>query len=51
MKYAAVVLRNIRNPALTVKFGQVADALLSGGIPLEVISLVAYDEGNAVVST
>ena len=43
MKYAAVVLRNIRNPFGSVDYSPVADALLSGGVFLEEVVLFSYE--------
>ncbi len=43
MKYAAIVLRNITTPTEAVDFTAVTGALLSGGIPLEEVALLPYD--------
>ena len=43
MKYAAVVLRNIKNPFGSVDYQGVADALLSGGVFLEETVLFSYE--------
>ena len=44
MKYAAVVLRNIKNPFGSVDYEDVADALLSGGVFLDEVSLFSYEK-------
>lgn len=49
MKYAAVVFRNIITLTGTVDYGAVADALLSGGVPLSEIDLLPYDNAGAVM--
>lgn len=51
MKYAAVVFRNITTATDSVDFQTVADALLSGGIPLKEIVLLPYDDPHAVMLT
>ena len=51
MKYAAVVFRNITTSAGAVHYGAVADALLSGGIQLDEIDLLPYDNPRAVIVT
>lgn len=43
MKYAAVVLRNIKNPFGSVDYEPVADALLSGGVFLDEVVLFSYE--------
>lgn len=43
MKYAAVVLRNIKNPFGSVDYEEVADALLAGGVFLEEVVLFSYE--------
>lgn len=43
MKYAGIVLRNIRNPFASVACGEVFDALLAGGVNLDEIVFVPYD--------
>lgn len=48
MRYAAVVFRNIATPTGSVDYGAVADALLSGGVPLSEIDLLPYDNPSAV---
>lgn len=44
MKYAAVVLRNIKNPFGSVDYEDACDALLSGGVFLEEVSLFSYEK-------
>ena len=44
MKYAAVVLRNIKNPCGSVDYEDACDALLSGGVFLEEVSLFSYEK-------
>ncbi len=44
MKYAAVVLRNKKNPTESVEYASVCDALLQGGVFLEEIVLLPYEE-------
>ena len=34
MKYAASVLRNTKSPISTVRYGEVVEAFLWGGVPL-----------------
>lgn len=51
MKYAAVVLRNISISTETVDFGTVANAFLSGGVPLDEIALLPYDNTDTVLAT
>lgn len=48
MKFSALVLRNIRRPVHSVDYAAVIDALLSGGVPLGEVVLVAYDDVSAV---
>ncbi len=43
MKYAGIVLRNVKNPLSSVDYAQVFDALLAGGVVLEEIVFVPYD--------
>lgn len=50
MKFAAAILRNITISSSSVRFGEVTDALLSGGIPLGEISLLPYDEPGKVLT-
>lgn len=49
MKYAAIVLRNIKTPTSSVEYAPVADALLSGGVPLGELALLPYDDASAVM--
>lgn len=49
MKYAAIVLRNINHATESVDYGAVADALLSGGVPLGEIVLLPYDDPSAAL--
>lgn len=51
MKYAAIVLRNTANPISQVKFGEVADAFLSGGVPLDEVAVLSYADRNLVTVT
>lgn len=48
MKYGALVLRNTRLPVLTVEFAAVLDALRSGGVFLDEVALLPYDEPQTV---
>lgn len=48
MKFAALVLRNIRQTVLSVGFAEVADALLSGGVCLDEVALLPYDDPTAL---
>lgn len=50
MKYAAIVLRNKENPVLSVRYQEVCDALLAGGVFLDEILLLPYDEPSALSS-
>lgn len=50
MKYAAIVLRNAKNSALSVDFAAVTDALLSGGVFLDEIVLLPYDSPSLLTS-
>ena len=49
MKFAAAVFRNKQNPIRAVRFDLITDALLSGGVPLDEIVLLPYDDPNAVM--
>ncbi len=49
-KYAAVVLRNKRNPVSSVRYAPVTDALLSGGVELHEIVLISYEDTASVIS-
>lgn len=51
MKYAAVVLRNIKNPVGSVDYVPVCDALLSGGVFLDEIALLPYEDAEALSAT
>ena len=51
MKYAAIVLRNTNNPISTVRYGEVVDAFLSGGVPLDEVAVLSYADRNAVTVT
>ena len=48
MKYAGIVLRNTKNPVGTVDYAPVFDALLSGGVFVDEIELLAYDVPSKV---
>lgn len=48
MKFSAIVLRNIRQGVLSVGFQSVADALLSGGVCLDEIVMLPYDDPTAL---
>lgn len=50
MKYAAAVFRNITISADSVKYGEIADALLSGGVLLDEIVQLPYDRPDLVMS-
>ena len=43
MKYAAIVLRNTKNPLSSVDYSPVHDALLSGGVFLDELVFLSYD--------
>ncbi len=51
MKFAAAVLRNITISQSSVRYGEVVDALLSGGIILEEVILLPYDDPGRVLSS
>ena len=51
MKYAAIVLRNTNNPISTVRYGEVVDAFLSGGVPLDEVAVLSYADRNAITVT
>ena len=51
MKFAAAVLRNKFNAVSAVRYHAVTDALLSGGVPLEEVALLAYDDPTLVVES
>lgn len=48
MKYAAVVLRNQTNALSSVKYEEVADAFLTGGVFLDELLLLPYDAPSLV---
>lgn len=48
--YAAIVLRNTKNAVSAVRFMPVTDALLSGGVLLGEITLLSYENPEAVVA-
>ncbi len=48
MKTVCIVLRNKKNGVLTPDFAPVCDALLSGGYFLDEVSLIPYDDVNAL---
>ena len=48
MKFSALVLRNIRQGVLSVGFAGVTDALLSGGVCLDEVVLLPYDDPTAL---
>lgn len=50
MKYAAVVLRNAKNSALSADFPAVTDEFLSGGVFLDEIVLLPYDAPSLLSS-
>lgn len=50
MRFAAVVLRNITTDIRSVDFSAVSDALLSGGVKLEEVCLLPYDEPKLILS-
>lgn len=49
MKFTAVVFRNIATSTRSVDYFTAADALLSGGIALDEILLLPYDEPGAIM--
>lgn len=49
-QYAAVVLRNVNTGITGVQYAPVADALLSGGVTLEEVSLLSYQNAPSVLS-
>lgn len=51
MKYAAIVLRNTNSPISTVRYGEVVDAFLSGGVPLDEVAVLSYADRNAITVT
>ena len=48
MKFAGIVLRNVRSPISSVEYGKPFDALLSGGVVLEEILMLSYDAPSAI---
>ena len=50
MKYAAVVLRNKKNPVDAVEYAPVCDALLSGGVFLDEVVMLPYEEADALMA-
>ncbi|MDE5897109.1 MAG: CinA family protein [Clostridia bacterium] len=46
MKFAGIVLRNVRNPLSSVEYGKVIDTLLSGGVFLREIAMLSYDASS-----
>ena len=50
MKYAGIVLRNTKNSFLSVAAAPVFDALLSGGVFVDEIEVLAYDAPSKVSS-
>ena len=48
MKYAGIVLRNVRNGLASVDYAPAFDALLSGGVLVDEIVLLAYDAPSKV---
>ncbi len=48
MKFAGIVLRNVRSPISSVEYGKPFDALLSGGVVLEEILMLSYDSPSAI---
>lgn len=51
MKFAAIVLRNIKNSINSVCFSAVADGLLSGGVYLEETAILPYDQHALFTAT
>ncbi len=50
MKYAAAVLRNITTSAKSVEYAAAVDAFLSGGVALDEVVLLPYDDPGAVMA-
>lgn len=50
MKFSALVLYDRHNPALSVDFPAVTDALLAGGVFLDELALLPYDAPDAVTA-
>ncbi len=50
MKYAVIVLVNVKNPLSSVNFQTVTDAFLSGGVFLDEVLILPYDAPTAVSS-
>ncbi len=48
MRFSALVLRNIRQGVLSVGFAGILDALLSGGVCLDEVVLLPYDDPTAL---
>lgn len=49
MKFAAAVFRNITTSSSSVDYFAAADALLSGGVPLDQVLLLPYDEPGTIL--
>lgn len=48
MKYAVIVLANMKNPLSSVDYESVADAFLSGGVFLSEVLVLPYDAPSAI---
>lgn len=48
MKYAAIVLANMKNPLSSVDYGSVTDAFLSGGVFLDEVLILPYDAPSVI---
>ena len=48
MKYAVIVLTNMKNPLSLVDYSSVTDAMLSGGVFLDEVLILPYDQPSAI---
>lgn len=48
MKYAVIVLANLKNPLSSVDFQGVTDAFLSGGVFLDEVLVLPYDAPGTI---
>ena len=50
MKYAVIVLANMKNPLSSVDYQSVTDAFLSGGVFLDEVVMLPYEEADALMA-
>ena len=48
MKYAVIVLTNMKNPLSAVNYSEVTDAFLAGGVVLDEVLILPYDAPSAL---